>query len=179
MALREPERGPPIVMSDALAVNTLDDEAAIIRSPCLAHGRRKFTEIEDVFPAECQRVIDDLDTVFAHEATTRQAGLMAAERLAYHQTHSGPIMAKLKTWLESQLNERRVEPNSSLGKAFQYLLNHWHPLTQFLRVPGAPLDNNTVEVRFVDPKPNQKQVWGMGPELRKGNDLWLENLILV
>jgi transposase len=145
LALREPERGPPIVMSDALAVNTLDDEAAIIRSHCLAHGRRKFTEIEDVFPAECQRVIDDLDTVFAHEATTRQAGLTAAERLAYHQTHSGPIMAKLKTWLESQLNERLVESNSSLGKAFQYLLNHWHTLTQFLRVPGAPLDNNTVE----------------------------------
>jgi transposase len=145
LALREPERGPPIVMSDALAVNTLDDEAAIIRSHCLAHGRRKVTEIEDVFPAECQRVIDDLDTVFAHEATTRQAGLTAAERLAYHQTHSGPIMAKLKTWLESQLNERLVEPNSSLGKAFQYLLNHWHTLTQFLRVPGAPLDNNTVE----------------------------------
>jgi hypothetical protein len=77
------------------------------------------------------------------------------------------------------VHERLVEPNSSLGKAFQYLLNHWHTLTQFLRVPGVPLDNNTVEVRFVDPKPNQKQVWGMGPELRRGNDLWLENLILV
>jgi hypothetical protein len=25
-----------------------------------------------------------------------------------------------------------VEPNSSLGKAFQYLLSYWHPLTQFL-----------------------------------------------
>jgi hypothetical protein len=45
-------------------------------------------------------------------------------------------MAKLKSWLEGQLNERLVEPNSSLGKAFQYLLNHWHTLTQFLRVPA-------------------------------------------
>ena len=24
-------------------------------------------------------------------------------------------------------------------------MNHWHTLTQFLRVPGASLDNNTVE----------------------------------
>jgi transposase len=145
LALRESQRGPPIVMSDALSVNTLEDEAAIIRSHCLAHGRRKFTEIEEVFPADCQRVIDDLDTVFAHEATTREQGLAAAERLAYHQEHSGPIMEKLKAWLEGQVHERLVEPNSSLGKAFQYLLNHWHTLTQFLRVPGAPLDNNTVE----------------------------------
>ena len=145
LTLREPERGPPIVMSDALSVNTLEDEGAIIRSHCLAHGRRKFTEIEDVFPAECQRVIDDLNTVFKHEATTCEQRLTAAERLAYHQSHSGPIMGKLKGWLESQLHERWVEPNSSVGKAFQYLLNHWHPLTQFLRVPGAPLDNNTVE----------------------------------
>jgi transposase len=43
------------------------------------------------------------------------------------------------------VRERLVEPNSSLGKVFQYLLNHWHTLTQFLPVPGAPLDNNTVE----------------------------------
>jgi hypothetical protein len=38
-----------------------------------------------------------------------------------------------------------VEPNSSLGKAFTYLLSHWESLTQFLRVAGAPLDSNTVE----------------------------------
>jgi transposase len=145
LALREPERGPPIVMSDALSANALADEGTIIRSHCLAHGRRKFTEIEDIFPAGCQRVIDDLNTVFKHEAATRQQGLTAAARLAYHQAHSGPIMEKLKVWLEDQVHERRVEPNSSLGKAFRYLLNHWHTLTQFLRVPGAPIDNNTVE----------------------------------
>jgi transposase len=145
LALREPQRGPPIVMSDALSVNTLEDEAAIIRSHCLAHGRGKSTEIEDIFPAGCQRVIDDLNTVFKHEAATRQQGLTAAARLAYPQAHSGPIREKLKVWLEDQVHECRVEPNSSLGKAFQYLLNHWHTLTQFLRVPGAPIDNNTVE----------------------------------
>jgi transposase len=145
LTLRETDRGPPIVMSDALSANELADEAAIIRSHCLAHGRRKFTEIEEVFPAECQGVIDDLNTVFEHEASTRQRRLTVAERLAYHRANREPIMSKLKVWLEGQLREHLVEPNSSLGKAFQYLLNHWDTLTQFLRVPGAPLDNNTVE----------------------------------
>ena len=54
-------------------------------------------------------------------------------------------MTTLKKWMEKQFEEREVEPNSSLGKAFTYILSHWQTLTQFLRVPGAPLDNNTAE----------------------------------
>ena len=38
-----------------------------------------------------------------------------------------------------------MKPNSGLGKAISYLLNHWHPLTLFLREKGAPLDNNLCE----------------------------------
>jgi hypothetical protein len=54
-------------------------------------------------------------------------------------------MQELRVWLEAQLAEKRVEPNSGLGRAIQYMLNHWEPLTLFLREPGAPLDNNIVE----------------------------------
>ena len=32
-----------------------------------------------------------------------------------------------------------------MGKAIQYLLRHWRPLTLFLREAGAPLDNNISE----------------------------------
>ena len=35
------------------------------------------------------------------------------------------------------------------------------------------------KVRFVDQKPSLHQAWGIGPELRRGNTLELENLILV
>ena len=47
--------------------------------------------------------------------------------------------------MEKQLEEKRVEPNSALGKAISYMRNHWDKLTLFLRVPGAPLDNNICE----------------------------------
>jgi hypothetical protein len=53
-------------------------------------------------------------------------------------------MDRLHGWLEAQFAERRVEPNSSLGKAITYLLRHWKALTLFLRQAGAPLDNNVV-----------------------------------
>jgi len=52
LAHREADRGTPLVMSDALASNTADEDA-LIRCHCLAHGRRKFTELEEVFPTEC------------------------------------------------------------------------------------------------------------------------------
>jgi transposase len=51
-------------------------------------------------------------------------------------------MDGLHQWCEQQFAERKVEPNSGLGKAIQYRLNHWQKLTLFLREPGAPLDNN-------------------------------------
>ena len=48
-------------------------------------------------------------------------------------------MDELHQWLGKQLDEKKVEPNSSLGKAINYMLNHWQPLTLFLRVEKAPL----------------------------------------
>ena len=54
-------------------------------------------------------------------------------------------MDRLHSWLGTQLDERKTEPNSGLGQAIGYLLRHWKPLTLFLRQAGAPLDNNIVE----------------------------------
>ena len=75
----------------------------------------------------------------------KQRGLSPEERLRLHQEESGPRMAKLKTWMEEQLRQKNFEPNSGLGKAIGYMLKHWEALTLFLRVPGAPLDNNLCE----------------------------------
>ena len=44
------------------------------------------------------------------------------ERLAFHQAESGPVMDQLRTWLSRQFDERRVEPNSGLGAAINYLV---------------------------------------------------------
>jgi hypothetical protein len=43
------------------------------------------------------------------------------------------------------LEQKCVEPNSGLGQAINYRLNHWTALTLFLRQAGAPLDNNICE----------------------------------
>jgi transposase len=144
LGMREPERDKPMVMSDALPSNNAEEEA-LIRCHCLAHGRRKFSELDEVFPTESAVVVEALKDVFDHEEYARVEQLTAQERLAYHQRKSGPIMRKLKRWLERQTAQRLVEPNSSLGKAIAYMIDHWDTLTRFLHEPGAPIDNNLAE----------------------------------
>ncbi len=144
LAQRQADHDKPLVMSDALARNEVD-ETTVIRCHCLAHGRRQFSDLEDIFPVECQVVIEALKQVFDHDEEARDKQMNAEERLAYHQTYSAPIMDQLKGWLEQQGAERLVEPNSSLGKAIAYLLGHWETLTRFVAIAGAPLDNNLVE----------------------------------
>ena len=144
LAQREAGQAPPLVMSDALSRNEID-EGLVIRCHCLAHGRRQFSDIEDVFPSECRVVLDVLKQVFDHDEESRDQQMSPEARLAYHQDYSQPLMEELKGWLDHQLEDRLVEDNGSLGKAIFYMKGHWETLTRFLSVPGAPLDNNLVE----------------------------------
>jgi transposase len=141
---RELGRSKPLVMSDALSHNHAE-EAKLIRCHCLAHGQRQFSDLAEDFPAESAVVVEALKLVYEHDAEAREKQLSAQERLGYHQTYSAPVFTRLKTWLEQQTAERLVEPNSSLGKAITYMLAHWVTLTQCLKEPGAPLDNNVAE----------------------------------
>src|SRR5665811_1258284 len=77
--------------------------------------------------------------------SSQACSLSITGRLRRHQGRSRPVVDRLHAWLETQLAERKTEPNSGLGKAISYLLRHWQPLTLFLRKAGAPLDNNLVE----------------------------------
>jgi hypothetical protein len=135
---------PPIQMCDALSRN-LPGELETIVANCLAHGRRQFVDLSEQFPGECRYVLESLEVVYRNDALAGEQQLSPAERLAFHQAQSGPTMEQLRDWLRRQFDERLVEPNSGLGAAINYLRKHWEKLTLFLRVPGAPLDNNVCE----------------------------------
>ena len=83
--------------------------------------------------------------VYHNDEVARDKKLSTDERLSYHQIHSQPTMDDLKKWLDRQFEEKRVEPNSALGDAINYLLGHWNAMTLFLRKAGALLDNNLCE----------------------------------
>lgn len=144
---RKAESGPAIQMCDALSWNSpkLPEGVELLVAHCLAHGRRQIVEVAENFPVECRQVLEQLGEVYGNDAKARDAGMGPEERLRFHQQHSRPVMDALHGWLEAQFAERKVEPNSGLGKAITYLLRHWKALTLFLREAGAPLDNNLCE----------------------------------
>ena len=141
---RDSELEPPIQMCDALSRNVPKTYKTILAN-CLVHGRRNFVDVEPYFPQECKYVIETLGKVYKNDETAKEQNMSPQERLKYHQAHSGPLMDALHQWLNKQFDEKKVEPNSSLGKAISYMLNHWEKLTRFLELPGVPLDNNVCE----------------------------------
>jgi hypothetical protein len=144
---RAEQMSMPVQMCDALSRNTpkLTNGVKILLANCIAHGRRQFVDVAANFPQECGYVLESLGMVYGNDAMARDQGLDAEARLRFHQQYSGPLMDQLHGWLDEQLADAKTEPNSGLGKAISYLLNHWQPLTLFLREKGAPLDNNLCE----------------------------------
>lgn len=134
----------PIQMCDSLSRNMKGSFKTLL-AHCLAHGRRKIADVSEAFPEESLYMLEKLSLVYGHDDEAKERDLTKEERLLYHQERSGPVMEELYTYMTTQLEERRVEPNSTLGGVFKHLLKHWKALTLFLRVAGAPLDNNLCE----------------------------------
>ncbi|MGH9463355.1 MAG: IS66 family transposase [Vicinamibacteria bacterium] len=149
LSKRSEDSGNVIHMADASSM--APSSSRRITANCIAHARRYFMEAYAAFPEHCERVLEDIATIYQHDDKTR--AMEPHQRLAYHQQHSRPVMESLYDWIEQQFRERVVEPNSRLGKAFSYVKNHWQGLTRFFQVAGVPLDNNETEREL---KPSQR-----------------------
>jgi transposase len=134
----------PIHMCDGLLRN-ISKEFETILCNCLCHGRRQVVDVAENFPEQSRKIIEILAEVYRVDAQAKEQQLSDADRLLLHQTQSKPLLDELHLWLQEQLDQKLVEPNSGLGQAINYLLKRWEPLTRFLSVPGAPLDNNLAE----------------------------------
>jgi len=134
----------PLLMSDALDRNVPKGHA-VVEANCLAHGRRHIVDEVANFPAECEHLLVMLRQVFRVDHLCRRFRLSPEKRRGVHQRWSGPVMDKLRARMIAEFAEKRVEPNSGLGHAMNYLLKRWEKFTLFLRVAGAPLDNNICE----------------------------------
>jgi len=144
LSQRQAELPPPIQMCDGLSRN-MPKDLQVILANCLVHARRNFVELVDLFETEVEYVLECLKKVYIVDAQAREQGLSPDARLRWHQEHSQPVMEELQRWLKRQFEEKLVEPNSALGGAIKFMLKHWQKLTLFLRVAGAPLDNNLCE----------------------------------
>lgn len=138
---RQKDRPPPLQMCDALERNEPREHPTEL-CHCTVHARRQFVDIHASFREECRTVVESMGQVYRVDAECRKETLGPEERLRRHQAQSGPVMETLRQELQEARDRKKIEPNSALGGAVAYVLDRWSTLTMFLKVPGAPLDNN-------------------------------------
>lgn len=141
---RPKDLGAPILMSDALSWNK-PSRAAVMHSLCMAHARREFCDIFDQYPEQCSAIIQKIDLLFDYDREAKEQGMDPAQRLAWHQKKSLPIMNELKDSFIESMEAGRVERNSNVGGAMGYFLKNYQGLNQFCVTPGAWLHNNLAE----------------------------------
>lgn len=112
---------------------------------CAAHARRKFVEAKRVSPkgksARADHALDLFARLYRIEAKLKTAS--DAQRFEARQTHSLPILQKLRAWLDETLPG--VTPRSKLGEALGYLHKVWPRLIRYTECGDLPIDNNPAE----------------------------------
>ena len=135
---------PPCIMTDAASANSVT-VCDVIMSACNAHALRKFKELESDYPCEAGFILKRYRAVYKNDASAATQNMSDDERLAFHSLHSRPLFKEMCVYAAQVLEEHIVEPNSNLGKACNYLLNHERELAAFYMHPGVPIDNNFAE----------------------------------
>lgn len=143
LKLRNPKLPTPYLMCDALTANIPENISSdlYLLCYCLVHARRQFYELPDGYDDLAETVMGLIGKIYDHESQTKN--MTSEARLAFHQEKSAPVMEELNTYLT--LQKKEFEPNGVAGAAIEYMLKRWTELTQFLRHPDIPLDNNLTE----------------------------------
>jgi hypothetical protein len=141
---RDVELPPPIHMADGSSCNPAT-VCSTIQANCNAHGRRKLEEKKDKYLEHWEVVRKTYKQVSNNENECKERGLTPDDRLALHKEKSRPLMDAMFDWMQRELENRNVEPNSELGGIFEYFLNRRRELLAFTEYAGAPIDNNAVE----------------------------------
>ncbi len=123
---------------------------------CWAHARRKFFEAQSEHPKAVRLILRIIAWLYECEALYDEHHLSSAQRqFKRHKYYTRPLywLRKLALGLRE-----RVLPKSNLGKACDYLLGHWTPLTEHLKHGQTRLDNNLVE-NAIRPSAIGKKNW--------------------
>jgi len=110
----------------------------IAQAFCWAHVRRKFYDVEPVYP-DAKEVLDLIDKMFEIERQARSD----EDLLVLRNDKSKGLLDKIHAWLLDQHPKSRTE--SPAQAAIEYTLKLWPGLTQFLENPRIALSNNEAE----------------------------------
>ncbi len=134
-----------ILQSDGFAGYDKIGSSQIIRAGCMAHARRKFTDLLKIDPKNegAKKVLHLIAQLYQIETQAREEKLSVEKRRDLRQAQSLPLMEELKKeLLEIRMREL---PSSLLAKACNYALDQWEKLTTFLDHGIIEIDQNLCE----------------------------------
>src|SRR5450432_199104 len=123
---------------------------------CWAHARRKFFEAQSEAPKAARLILRIIGWLYQAEARWDQHPLTPAQRKVHRERYYTRPLYWLKK-VALGLRERAL-PKSALGKACDYLLRSWAPLTAHLQHGETRLDNNLIE-NAIRPSAIGKKNW--------------------
>ncbi len=101
----------------------------------LTQARRKFAELEKVYPKACGYALDQIAKIYGHGAAARE--MSDEERLAVHQKESLPIMMELKEWMERVAIYIMTDPIPSGLLKLKIRLDAWRKKRKYLRAADS------------------------------------------
>jgi hypothetical protein len=137
--------------------NYVENHDGVIWLGCWAHARRKFNEAQTESPKAARVILKLIAKMYRLERQWDEAGIKDPVDRATRRTAG---FKRTLDWLHRiavSLRER-VRPQSLLGKACDYLIGHWEPLTAHIRYGQTRLDNNLIE-NAIRPSAVGKKNW--------------------
>jgi transposase len=148
-----------ILQSDAYQAypNYAEDHDGVVWVGCWAHARRKFNEAQPEAPKATRVILKLIARMYRLERQWDEGGLKDPAVRSRLRTENFERTLK---WLAAiAVSERKkARPQSLLGKACDYLLTYWDPLTAHLRHGETRLDNNLIE-NAIRPSAIGKKNW--------------------
>jgi len=134
------------LMSDGYAGYHAVTKQGITGIGCWAHARRKFKEAEKVQgkskgSGKVHLALSEIQKLYAIERQI--ADKPPDEKQAIRQARAGPILSKMRSWLDK--SRTQVLPKGTLGKALAYLDGEWPRLIRYIDDGRLPIDNNPCE----------------------------------
>lgn len=135
---------------ETMAKSITSEESSNIKLVgCWYHLRRKFVEAQAVSTkkdGKANKYIQNIKKLAAIEKIAKDKNLSADEVYTLRQEKSKPIVEKLESDLEKDL--QRTLPKSLLGKALQYFSNQLPKLKVFLGDGRLDISNNKTEQKI-------------------------------
>ncbi len=112
---------------------------------CWAHARRKFVDAVklNANDAEAVNMVTRMDALFLVDRNAREQGMSASERHVLRRENALEWVHEIRQ--ECLAIQRRVLPQSALGKAVSYTLNIWKKLERCFEYEEVELSNNLAE----------------------------------